>query len=197
MKCATKPQSEKPDNPLPNTQIKHITQFQDGRVKISFDRASSSSRFFDVSSSKSLDLGRISQIPFVINLSYKDQPHYRETLHHNPDLLRVINLLYTEQADLHPNLPLVINLPYTSLARYSTSDLPPTSLRNVDYSSNIARPVYTEPQGKSHSPSASSTTFAITENIAHELNTIDKEFIPDKVFLPQDFYASHNKVKRT
>ena len=29
------------------------------------------------------------------------------------------------------------------------------------------------------------------------MNTIDKEFIPDKVFLHQDFYASHNKEKRT
>ena len=130
------------ENPLPNTQIRHITQFQDGRVKISFDRASSSSRFSDVSSSESLNLGRVSQIPSVINLPYREQPHYRETSrstsHHNPDMPRVINLPYTEQADLHPNLPPVINLPYTSSIRYSTSDLPPTSLRNVDYSSNIA-----------------------------------------------------------
>ena len=137
----------------------------------------------------------MSQIPSVINLPYREQPHYRETSHHNPDLPRVINLLYTEQADLHPNLPPVITLPYTSSARYSTFDIPTTSLRNVDYSSNIARPVYTEPQEKSPSPPASPTASAITENIAHELNTIDKEFIPDKVFLHQDFYVSHNKKK--
>ena len=68
LECATKPQCEKLENPLPNTQIKHITQFQDGRVKINFDRASSSSRFSDVSSSEFLDLGRVSQIPSVINL---------------------------------------------------------------------------------------------------------------------------------
>ena len=29
------------------------------------------------------------------------------------------------------------------------------------------------------------------------MNTIDKQFISDKVFLYQDFYASHNKEKRT
>ena len=63
------------ENPLPNTQIRHITQFQDGRVKISFERASSSSKFFDISSSESLDLGRVSQIPSIINLPYKEQPH--------------------------------------------------------------------------------------------------------------------------
>ena len=111
---ATKTQCEKLENPLLNTQIKHITQFQDGRVKINFDRASYSSRFFDVSSSESVDLGRVSQIPSIINLPYKEQPYYRETSHHNPDVPRVINLPYTEQVNLHPNLPPIINLPYTS-----------------------------------------------------------------------------------
>ena len=147
-------------------------------------------------SSESLDLERISQIPSVINLPYKDQPNYKEPSHHNIDLPKVINLTYTEQAYLHPNLLPVINLPYTFSARYSTSDLPSTSLRNVDYSFNIARSVYTEPQEKSPSPAASPTASAITKNIAHELNTIDKAFIPDKVFLHQDFYKSHNKEKR-
>ena len=79
----------------------------------------------------------------------------------------------------------------------TTSDLPLISLKNVDYSSNIAQPVYNEPQEKSPSPPTSPTASAITENIAHELNTIDKEFITDKVFLHQDFYDSHNKEKRT
>ena len=78
LKRATKPQCEiVKENPLPNTQIRHITQFQDERVKISFDRASSRSRLSDVSSSESLDLGRVSQIPSVINLPYKEQPYYR------------------------------------------------------------------------------------------------------------------------
>ena len=68
----------------------------------------------------------------------------------------------------------------------------------MDYSTNVPRPIYTEPQTyiKSPSPPASSTASAITENIVHELNVIEKEFIPDKAYLHQDFFTSHNLEKR-
>ena len=68
------------------------------------------------------------------------------------------------------------NLPYTSPVNYPIHDLPPVSLRNVEYSSNIARPVYNEPHPdvKSHSPPNSPTASAITENIVHELNVLEK-----------------------
>jgi hypothetical protein len=55
----------------PNVQIKNITQYTDGKVKLSFHRHSTSSRFSETSSSSStIDLGRIFKIPSVINIPY-------------------------------------------------------------------------------------------------------------------------------
>jgi len=55
--------------PQPNVQIKNITQYTDGKVKLSFHQHSTSSRFSETSSSSStIDLGRISKIPSVISL---------------------------------------------------------------------------------------------------------------------------------
>jgi hypothetical protein len=54
-----------------HVQIKNITQYTDGKVKLSFHRHSTSSRFLETSSSSSIiDLGRISKIPSVINIPY-------------------------------------------------------------------------------------------------------------------------------
>ena len=86
---AIEPKPENPKTLAPNTQINHVTKFLDERVKISFDRASFSSRFFYTSSSESIDLGRLSQNPSIINLPYKSH------------------------IDQRPYLPIVINLPYT------------------------------------------------------------------------------------
>ena len=186
LESATELVSQIREKTPPNTEIKQITQFQDGRVKISFDRTTSNARFSDTSSSESLDLGRVSQIPSVINLPYKEQPQHRPII-----------LPYPDQADLHPHIPPVMIPPYTP-ARFSTSDLPNMSLRNIDHSNNIAQPIYTEPQQeiKSPSPPASPKASALTENIAHELSVIDKKFVPDKASLHKDFYASHNLEKR-
>jgi hypothetical protein len=63
---------ELPQPPQPNIQIKNITQYTDSKVKLSFHRHSTSSRFLEGSSSSStIDLGRISKIPSIINIPYK------------------------------------------------------------------------------------------------------------------------------
>jgi len=62
---------ELPPPPQLNVQIKNITQYTDEKVKLSFHRHSTSSRFSETSSSSStIDLGRISKIPSVINIPY-------------------------------------------------------------------------------------------------------------------------------
>ena len=68
-------QPEIPQPPKPNVQIKDITQYSDGKVKLSFHHHSTSSRFSDESSSSStIDLGRISKISSVINIPYHTNP---------------------------------------------------------------------------------------------------------------------------
>jgi len=55
---------ELPPPPQLNVQIKNITQYTDGKVKLSFHRHSTSSRFSETSSSSStIDLVRICKIP--------------------------------------------------------------------------------------------------------------------------------------
>jgi hypothetical protein len=71
---------ELPQPPQPNIQIKNITQYIDGKVKLSFHRHSTSSRFSEGSSSSStIDLGRISKIPSVINILYHANPPRKST----------------------------------------------------------------------------------------------------------------------
>jgi len=66
---------ELPQPPQPNVQIKNITQYTDSKVKLSFHRHSTSSRFSEDSSTSSvIDLGRISKIPSVINIPYHAKP---------------------------------------------------------------------------------------------------------------------------
>ena len=68
---AAQPQS--PKRYEPNTNLRNVTQFSDGRVKLSFDRKSTSSRYSDEGfTSLTIDLGRASQLPSVIYASY---PH--------------------------------------------------------------------------------------------------------------------------
>jgi hypothetical protein len=148
---------EIPPPPQPNVQIKNITQYTDGKVKLSFLRHSTSSRFSKASSSSStIDLGRISKIPSVINISY------------------------------HANLP-----------RKSTYDIPSTSFQNVDYTTNIPKPVYTDLEQPF--PPTSPTFSAITENIQNVLNVLTSEthFIIHKSLLKRDFYSDHNREKRS
>jgi hypothetical protein len=69
-----------PQPPQPNIQIKDITQYTDDKVKLSFHRNSTSSRFSEESSSSNIiDLGRIFKIPFVINIPYHTNPPRHST----------------------------------------------------------------------------------------------------------------------
>jgi hypothetical protein len=104
---------ELPPPPQLNVQIKNITQYTDGKVKLSFHRHSTSSRFSETSSSSStIDLGRISKIPSVINIRY----------HANLPRKSTSDIPYTsfQNADYTTNIPKPV---YTDLGQPS----PPTS----------------------------------------------------------------------
>ena len=61
-------------------QIKEITEYIDGKVKLSFHRHSTSSKFSDESSTSStIDLGKISKILSVINILYHANPLRKST----------------------------------------------------------------------------------------------------------------------
>ncbi|KAH9667489.1 hypothetical protein KPL70_021057 [Citrus sinensis] len=84
----------------PNTELQNVTQYSDGRVKLSF-RRSTSSRFSDKASCSSI-----------------------------PSLERKFT-----------KVPSVINLPFQSQPRFSTSDIPSTSIRSVDYTTSVPHPI--------------------------------------------------------
>ena len=145
----------------PNTELQNVTQYSDGKVKLSF-RRSMSSRFSDKESCSSI-----------------------------PTLERKFT-----------KIPSVINLPYQSTKsqpRFSTSDIPSSSIHSVDYATNVPHPIYTSSQRvqsqeeKDPSPPTSPTFSAVTENV---INVIEKEFELDKTFLHNDFYSDSNKEKR-
>ncbi|KAH9660105.1 hypothetical protein KPL70_024093 [Citrus sinensis] len=142
----------------PNTELQNVTQYSDGKVKLSF-RRSASTRFSDKESCSSI-----------------------------PSLERKFT-----------KIPSVINLPFQSQPRFSTSDIPSTSIRSVDYATSVPHPIYTSNQHeqrqeeKEPSPPTSPTFSAVTENI---INVIKKEFDLDKGFLHKDFYSDLNKEKR-
>ncbi|KAH9723717.1 hypothetical protein KPL70_007221 [Citrus sinensis] len=142
----------------PNTELQNVTQYSDGKVKLSF-RRSTSSRFSDRTSCSSI-----------------------------PSLERKFT-----------KVPSVINLPFQSQPRFSTSDIPSTSIRSVDYATSVPHPIYTSSQHeqrqeeKEPSPPTSPTFSAVTENV---INVIKKEFELDKAFLHKDFYSDLNKEKR-
>ncbi|KAH9763470.1 hypothetical protein KPL70_001186 [Citrus sinensis] len=145
----------------PNTELQNVTQYSDGKVKLSF-RRSTSSRFSDKASCSSI-----------------------------PSLERKFT-----------KIPSVINLPFQSIKsqpRFSTSDIPSTSIRLVDYTTSVPHPIYTSNQHvqsqeeKEPSPPTSPTFSAVTENV---INVIEKEFELDKTFLHNDFYSDLNKEKR-
>ncbi|KAH9660104.1 hypothetical protein KPL70_024093 [Citrus sinensis] len=126
----------------PNTELQNVTQYSDGKVKLSF-RRSASTRFSDKESCSSI-----------------------------PSLERKFT-----------KIPSVINLPFQSQPRFSTSDIPSTSIRSVDYATSVPHPIYTSNQHeqrqeeKEPSPPTSPTFSAVTENI---INVIKKEFDLDK-----------------
>ncbi|KAH9800890.1 hypothetical protein KPL71_000829 [Citrus sinensis] len=142
----------------PNTELQNVTQYSDGKVKLSF-RRSNSSRFSDKASCSSI-----------------------------PSLERKFT-----------KVPSVINLPFQSQPRFSTSDIPSTSIRSVDYATSVPHPIYTSSQHeqrqeeKEPSPPTSPTFSAVTENV---INVIKKEFNLDKALLHKDFYSDLNKEKR-
>ncbi|KAG5251652.1 zf-CCHC domain-containing protein/MP domain-containing [Salix suchowensis] len=93
-------------NIVPNVQIKNITQYNDGRVKLSFHRHSTSSRFTEASSSSStIDLGRMSRIPSVINLPYISHPNPPR---HSTSDIPSTNL---HHADYTTNIPTPVYIP--------------------------------------------------------------------------------------
>ncbi|KAH9649499.1 hypothetical protein KPL70_026003 [Citrus sinensis] len=142
----------------PNTELQNVTQYSDGKVKLSF-RRSTSSRFSDKASCSSI-----------------------------PSLERKFT-----------KVPSVINLPFQSQPRFSTSDIPSTSIRSVDYTTSVPHPIYTSNQHiqsqeeKEPSPPTSLTFSAVTENV---ISVIEKEFELDKTLLHNDFYSDLNKEKR-
>ena len=143
----------------PNTELQTVTQYSDGKVKLSF-RRSTSSRFSDKDSSQSI-----------------------------PSLERKFT-----------KVPSVINLPFQkSQPRFSTSDIPSTSIHSVDYTTSVPHPIYASSQHeprqeeKEPSPLTSPTFSAVTENI---INVIEKNFELDKNLLHNDFYSDNNKEKR-
>ncbi|KAH9696764.1 hypothetical protein KPL71_023319 [Citrus sinensis] len=142
----------------PNTELQNVTQYSDGKVKLSF-RRSNSSRFSDKESCSSI-----------------------------PSLERKFT-----------KIPSVINLPFQSQPRFSTSDVPSSSIRSVDYTTKVPHPIYISSQHeqrqeeKEPSPPTSPTFSAVTENV---LNVIEKQFDLDKTLLHNDFYSENNKEKR-
>ncbi|KAK9208453.1 hypothetical protein WN944_000809 [Citrus x changshan-huyou] len=142
----------------PNTELQNVTQYSDGKVKLSF-RRSTSTRFSDKESCSSV-----------------------------PSLERKFT-----------KIPSVINLPFQSQSRFSTSDIPNSSIRSVDYSTKVPHPIYTSSQHeqrqkeKEPSPPTSPTFSAVTENV---INVIKKNFELDKNLLHNDFYSETNKEKR-
>ncbi|KAH9679453.1 hypothetical protein KPL71_026141 [Citrus sinensis] len=142
----------------PNTELQNVTQYSDGKVKLSF-RRSNSSRFSDKASCSSIpSLGRkFTKVPSVINLPFQSQP------------------------------------------RFSTSDLPSSSISSVDYTTKVPHPIYISSQHeqrqeeKEPSLPTSPTFSAVTENV---LNVIEKHFDLDKTILHNDFYSDDNKEKR-
>ena len=117
-----------------------MTQYSDGKVKLSF-RRSTPSRFSDKESCSSI-----------------------------PSLERKFT-----------KIPSVINLPYQSTKsqpRFSTSDIPSSSIRSVDYTTDVPHPIYTSSQHvqrqeeKEPSPPTSPTFSAVTENV---INVIENE----------------------
>ncbi|KAH9793053.1 hypothetical protein KPL71_004401 [Citrus sinensis] len=123
----------------PNTELQNVTQYSDGKVKLSF-RKTASSRFSDKESCSSI-----------------------------PSLERKFT-----------KVPSVINLPFQSQPRFSTSDIPSTSIRSVDYTTSVPHPIYTSSQHeqrqeeKEPSPPTSPTFSAITENIINVSKTSQK-----------------------
>ncbi|KAH9711537.1 hypothetical protein KPL71_019777 [Citrus sinensis] len=92
----------------PNIELQNVTQYYDGRVKLSF-RRSNSTRFSDKESFSSIPSleRKFTRIPSVINLPYQ---------------------------------------PVKNQPRFSTSDIPSSSIRSVDYITSVPHPIYTSSQ---------------------------------------------------
>ncbi|KAH9672894.1 hypothetical protein KPL70_017906 [Citrus sinensis] len=145
----------------PNTELQNVTQYSDGKVKLSF-RRSTSTRFSDKDSCSSISSleRKFIKVPSVINLPF-------------------------QQVQSRP--------------RFSTSDIPSSSIHSVDYATSVPHPIYTSSQHVQRkeenepSPPTSPTFSAVTENV---INVIEKDFELDTTLLHNDFYSDNNKEKR-
>ena len=93
--------------------------------------------------------------------------------------------------------PAIINIPYNKIpSRKSTSDIPNTSFQNTDYTTNILKPLYINPEQQSP---PTSLTFSAVTIIQNELKVLilEKEFVIDKTYFKNDFYGDHNSEKRS
>ena len=96
-------------------------------------------------------------------------------------------------------IPSIINLPFQSQPRFSTSDIPSSSIHSVDYTTSVPHPIYTSNQHeqrqneKEPSPPTSPTFSAVIENV---ISVIKKDFELNKTLLHNDFYSDTNKEKR-
>ncbi|KAH9679044.1 hypothetical protein KPL71_025947 [Citrus sinensis] len=74
----------------PNTELQNVTQYSDGKVKLSF-RRSNSTRFSDKESSSSIPSleRKFTKIPSVINLPFQSQPRFSTSDIPNPSIRSV------------------------------------------------------------------------------------------------------------
>ena len=88
------------------------------------------------------------------------------------------------------------------MPRFSTSEIPSSTLRNVDYQTAIPRPIYdsqnqnAEEEEETPSALSSPTPSAITQNIAAEISVLEKEFQINKTCLQKEFYSKKNELKK-
>jgi hypothetical protein len=87
-------------------------------------------------------------------------------------------------------------MPYnTNSSRKSTYDIPSTSFQNVDYTTNIPIPLYTNTDQSS--PSISQTFSSVIKKIQNKLNVLETDFIVNKKYFIDNFYSNHNFEKRS
>jgi hypothetical protein len=129
--------------------------YGDGKVKLSFHKHSTSSRFLDKSSTSSAtNPKRIYEIPSIINMSYR-----------------------------------------TNTYKKSTSNISIISFQNADYTTNIPKPLYIN--NDQHFPITSPTLCFITENILNKFNVLETNFVVNKKYFIDNFYANPNSKNRS
>ncbi|ESQ38864.1 hypothetical protein EUTSA_v10022480mg, partial [Eutrema salsugineum] len=162
------PKPTKPNEPLePNTRLKHIEQFHDGKVKLSFIRNHHETIDDYTCESSSLpetiDLGRVSQLAQDFSRMEnwpKFQPRFSTS---------DIPNFFLRNVDFRTQIPKHV---YKAESSFQHNDFSPKS----------------EP--------TSPTFSAVTDNMINELNVLEKDFQIDKEFLCDEFYSKNNTQKR-